>query len=55
MMERICGVPVLGVVPVAEHIHIEEEDSVSLGKKGRDVVAGIFIMPPSLRILTRPT
>lgn len=40
LMERICGVPVLGVVPVAEHIHIEEEDSVSLGKKGRDVVAG---------------
>jgi adenosylcobyric acid synthase len=32
-MENICGVPVLGVVPLATHIHIDEEDSVALGKK----------------------
>lgn len=34
IMENICGVPVLGVVPMAPHIHIDEEDSVSLEKKG---------------------
>ncbi|MDE6188352.1 MAG: cobyric acid synthase [Duncaniella sp.] len=33
MMEEICGVPVLGVVPYAGDIHIEEEDSVALGLK----------------------
>ncbi|MDE6342690.1 MAG: cobyric acid synthase [Muribaculaceae bacterium] len=33
IMEDICGVPVLGVVPMAPHIHIDEEDSVALGKK----------------------
>ncbi len=33
MMEEICGVPVIGVVPYMEDIHIEEEDSVSLAKK----------------------
>jgi adenosylcobyric acid synthase len=33
IMEEICGVPVLGVVPMAMHIHIDEEDSVALGKK----------------------
>lgn len=33
IMEEICGVPVLGVVPMATHIHIDEEDSVALGKK----------------------
>lgn len=35
MMEEICGVPVLGVVPYLSHIHIEEEDSVSLSSKNR--------------------
>lgn len=33
MMEEVCGVPVIGVVPYLEDIHIEEEDSVSLMKK----------------------
>ena len=33
MMEEICGVPVLGVVPYAPDIHIEEEDSVALSLK----------------------
>ncbi len=33
IMEDICGVPVLGVVPMATHIHIDEEDSVALTKK----------------------
>lgn len=32
-MEDLCGVPVIGVVPYLDNIHIEEEDSVSLKKK----------------------
>lgn len=33
MLEDICGVPVLGVVPILPDINIEEEDSVALEKK----------------------
>ena len=33
MMEEICGVPVLGVVPYSNEFHIEEEDSVGLRRK----------------------
>lgn len=40
MMEEICGVPVLGVVPMARHIHIDEEDSVALGSKRHSARAG---------------
>lgn len=38
MMEDICGVPVLGVVPYFTDIHIEEEDSVDL--QGKRMHAG---------------
>lgn len=33
ILEDICGVPVVGIVPHFNDIHIEEEDSVSLARK----------------------
>ena len=40
IMEEICGVPVIGVVPYFKDIHIEEEDSVSLDFKQRQAAEG---------------
>ena len=40
MLEDLCGIPVLGVVPMFHHIVIEEEDSVQLTEKHQDLVAG---------------
>lgn len=40
MIERLCGVPVLGVVPYMTDIHIEEEDSVDLAEKAMKAEQG---------------
>ena len=39
LLEQICKVPVLGVVPMASHIYIDEEDSVALVTKNRKSVS----------------
>ncbi|MCM1313047.1 MAG: cobyric acid synthase [Bacteroides sp.] len=40
LMEEICGIPVLGVVPMFSDIIIEEEDSVELERKCTSAMAG---------------
>lgn len=40
MLEEICGVPVLGVVPYFKDIYIDEEDSVALEKKALPSISG---------------
>ena len=40
MLEEICGLPVLGVIPYYTDIHIEEEDSVALARKSFEMQQG---------------
>lgn len=42
LLEQICGIPVLGVVPMANHIKIEEEDSVALENKNKSVKSNVI-------------
>ncbi|MDR1202378.1 MAG: cobyric acid synthase [Tannerellaceae bacterium] len=40
MLEELCGIPVIGVVPYYKDIHIEEEDSVALQTKNLQAMHG---------------
>jgi len=40
MMEDLCGIPVLGVVPMYRDIYIDEEDSVALVQKQHSMTEG---------------
>lgn len=40
MLEDLCGIPVLGVIPYYKDIYIEEEDSVALAMKAVRTVQG---------------
>lgn len=40
MLEELCGIPVVGVIPYYKDIHIEEEDSVALQTKSMQAEQG---------------
>lgn len=40
LLEELCGIPVVGVVPYYNDIHIEEEDSVALQTKNLQALSG---------------
>jgi len=50
ILERICGIPVLGVIPYFHHIHVEEEDSVPLERKSSTPESGM----PNVAVVRLP-
>lgn len=40
ILEKLTGIPVIGIVPFAKDIYIEEEDSVGLQKKNQTIING---------------
>lgn len=40
ILENLTGIPVIGIVPFAKDIYIEEEDSVGLQKKNQTTISG---------------
>ena len=40
MLEDLCGIPVVGIIPYMNDIHIEEEDSVALTQKSLQMAQG---------------
>jgi adenosylcobyric acid synthase len=40
MLEDLCGIPVVGIIPYMNDIHIEEEDSVALAQKSLQMAQG---------------
>lgn len=57
MMEQICGIPVLGVIPYIDNLHIEEEDSVVLAQKnsspgGGDIINVAVVRHPQMSNFT---
>lgn len=56
LMERICGVPVLGVIPYFNDIHIDDEDSVVLeGKADRHMDGKVNVAVIRLKHLSNFT
>ncbi len=50
MLEELCGIPVLGVIPYYKNIHIEEEDSVALGKKVGSQLSTVNRQPSTVSV-----
>lgn len=40
MLEELCGVPVVGIIPYSKDIYVEEEDSVALASKQQQAGSG---------------
>ena len=50
MLEELCGIPVLGVIPYYKNIHIEEEDSVAFWKKVGSQLSTVNRQPSTVSV-----